>query len=51
MFPKNLLFFRFHIQKTTQLLYVMLYETEGGRRGRKLKYMVLQRGGRVQFDF
>ena len=31
--------------------YIMLYGTEGGGRGRKSKYMVLPRGGRVKFDF
>ena len=30
---------------------IMLYGTEGGGRGRKSKYMVLPRGGRVKFDF
>jgi hypothetical protein len=29
----------------------MLYGTEGGGRGRKSKYMLLPRGGRVKFDF
>ena len=31
--------------------YIMLYGPEGGGRGRKSKYMVLLRCGRVQFDF
>ena len=30
---------------------IMLYGTEGGGRGRKSKYMLLPRGGRVKFDF
>ena len=38
--------------KTTEYKeYIMLYGTEGGGRGRKSKYMVLPRGGRVKFDF
>ena len=32
-------------------VYTMLYGTQGGGRGRKSKYTVLPRGGRVQFDF
>ena len=32
-------------------MHFMLYGTEGGGRGRKSKYTVLLRGGRVQFDF
>ena len=31
--------------------HIMLYGTEGGVRGRKSKYTVLPRGGRVQFGF
>ena len=34
-----------------QTIYTMLYGTQGGGCGRKSKYTVLPRGGRVQFDF
>ena len=33
------------------LHHFMLYGTEGEGRGRKSKYTVLPRGGRVQFEF
>ena len=41
----------FQVLYCTVLYCTMLYGTEGGGHGRKSKYTVLPRGGRVQFDF